>query len=89
MSHKTTYQSQVEEQKYFNWKCLICCQVAQSPMHLEMLWLVTYGPHFDADGSTKWVKCGKCFSPYHVSCLQSATEIPTGPYLCTFLGCKQ
>ena len=37
MSHKATYQSQVEEQEYFNWKCLICCQVAQSPMHLEMV----------------------------------------------------
>ena len=49
-----------------------------------MQWLVNYGPHFDIDGSTKWVKCGKCFSPYHVTCLQSPSKILTGPYVCTF-----
>ena len=80
---------QIEEQQYFNWKCLVCGQVALFPLHVEMQWLVNYDPHLDIDGSTKWVKCGKCFSPYHVTCLQSLSEIPTGPYVCTFLGCKQ
>ena len=72
MSHKTTYGWQIEKQEYFNWKCLICGQIAQSPMHVAMQWLVEYGPNLDLDGSTKWVKCGKCFSPYHITYLQSA-----------------
>ena len=53
---------QIEEQQYFSWKCLVCGQIALSPLHVEMQWLVNYGPHLDIDGSTKWVKCGKCFS---------------------------
>ena len=75
---------QIEELQYFNWKCLVCGQIALFPLHVEMQWLVNYGPHLDIDGSTKLVKCGKCFSPYHVTCLQSPSEIPTGPYVCTF-----
>ena len=78
MSHETTYAQQIEEQESFNRKCLICGQIAQSPLHVEMQWLVEYGPHLDLDGSTKWVKCGKCFSAYHITCLQSASKITTG-----------
>ena len=74
MSHHIIYAMQVEEQEYFNWKCLVCSQIAQSPMHVEMQWLVEYGPHLDIDGSTKWVKCQ----------IQSPSKILTGPYHCTF-----
>lgn len=77
---------QAEEAQYFNWHCVICSQLAQSPMHIEDQWLVEHGPHFDIDGVTKWVKCSKCFTPYHVACFQE--EIPVGEYTCSFMGCQ-
>ena len=44
---------------------------------LEDLHLVEYGPYADIDGN-KWVKCDKCFHPYHVHCLKEG--ILTGKY---------
>ena len=68
------YQSQVEEQEYFNWKCLVCCQVTQSPMHLEMLWLVTYGPQ-------RWLyKMGKMWQVFLPVPRQLLTKCNRNPY---------
>ena len=57
---------QDSEAEYFNWCCVICSQLAQSPMHIEDQWLVKHGSHLDPDGVTKWVKFSKCFTLYHV-----------------------
>ena len=77
---------QAEESQYFNWHCVICSQLAQFPMHIEDQWLVEHGPHLDLDGVTKWVKCSKCFTPYHVVCLKE--KISVGEYICSFMGCQ-
>ena len=69
---------QALDAKYFNWKCLICSKVAQSPGALEDQHLVEYGPFTDINGD-KWVNCDKCFSPYHFECLQE--HIPAGKYM--------
>ena len=81
-----TYADQAPESQYFNWKCLICNELAHSPSELEMQHMVEYRPYTDISGD-KWIKCDKCFNPYHIDCLQE--YIPVGKYLCSFLGCKQ
>ena len=75
---------QAQEAAYFNWKCLICSEIAQPPAALEDQHFVEYGPFTDINGD-KWVKCDKCFNSYHVQCLKE--DIPVGKYTCTFLGC--
>ena len=42
---------------------------------LEVQNLVDYGPYININGD-KWIKCDKCFNPYHVECLQEC--IPVG-----------
>ena len=79
------YWKQTEETEYFNWKCLICSQIAKSPAALEEQHLVEYGPYKDINGD-KWIKCDKCFNSYYVQCLQE--HIQPGKYVCTFLGCR-
>ena len=77
---------QALEAEYFNWHCVKCSQLVQSPMHIEDQWLVKHGPHFDLDGVTIWIKCSKCFTLYHVACLQE--EISVWEYICSFVGCQ-
>ena len=89
MSNLLPYSVQVQESEAFNWKCMICLHLAQSPLHLEMQWIVEHGPHLDLDGVTKWIKCSKCLSLYHVQCLPNASKIVTGNFVCTFFSCKQ
>ena len=74
---------QAQESQYFNWKCLICTQLVISPETLEDQHLIEYGPYTDITGD-KWIKC---FSAYHIQCLKET--IPTGKYMCTFMGCWQ
>ena len=81
-----TYADEVLESQYFNWKCLICYELAHSPSELEMQHMVEYRPYTDINGD-KWIKCDKCFNPYHVDCLKE--YIPVGKYFCSFLGCKE
>ena len=81
-----TYPDQALESQYFNWKCLICNQLAQSPSELEMQHMVEYSPCTDINGN-KWIKCDKCFYPYHVECLKK--YIPVGKCLWSFLACNQ
>ena len=79
------YWKQTQEAEYFNWKCLICSQIAKSPAALEDQHLVEYGPYKDINGD-KWIKCDKCFNSCHILCLQE--DIQPGKYMCTFLGCR-
>ena len=81
-----SYADQTLEAEFFNWKCLICNDLAHSPIDLEMQHLVHHGPYKDSNGD-KWVKCDKCFNAYHVHYLND--YIPVGKYLCSFLACKQ
>ena len=81
-----SYADQTLEAEYFNWKCLICNELAHSPTHLEMQHLVKYQPYTDIN-SDKWIKCDKCFNPYNINCQNE--YIPVGKYLCSFLACKQ
>ena len=46
---------QFAESQVFNWRCIICNILAQSPLFLEEQWLVEYGPLKDLDGVTLWV----------------------------------
>ena len=89
MSSLLPYFVQLQESKAFNWKCVICLNIAQSPLHLEMQWIVEHGQHLDLDGVTKRIKCSKCLSPYDVQCLPNAPKFLTGDFICTFLSCKQ
>lgn len=76
------YWQTVQEQEYFNWKCILCSVIASSPLHLEDQWLVEHGPYKDVDNEL-WVKCNKCYNPYHVKCLPSVP--PSGEFICTFI----
>ena len=89
MSSLLPYSVQVQESEDFNWKCVICLNIAQSPLHLEMQWTVEHGPHLNLDDVTKWIKCSKCLSLYYVQCLPNASKIVTDNFICTFLSCKQ
>ena len=80
------YWQQLQEQEYFNWQCIICSIIAQSPLHLEDQWLVEHGPHTDIDGQ-KWVKCSKCLNAFHVNCLVAKPSV--GEYFCTFFSCQK
>ena len=81
----TTFDYALLESAYFNWRCIICSVLAQSPLHLEMQHTAEYGPYTDIDGQ-KWIKCDKCENPYHVSCLLEEPKV--GPYACAFMQCK-
>ena len=76
---------QICEAEYFNWCCTICNALAKSPLHLEDQFLVLHGVYTDINDD-KWVKCTKCFSPYHVSCIQENPN-PQQEYMCTFMAC--
>ena len=78
---------QAEDSQHFNWHCVVCSQLAQSPMHIGDQWLVEHGPHLDLDRVTKWVKCSKCFTSYYVACLKE--KISVGEYICSFMGCQR
>ena len=65
-----SYWQRVEEQQYFNWTCVICSVLAESPLYLGQQLLAEHGPYTDLNGE-KWIKCCKCFSPYYVKCLST------------------
>ena len=81
-----TYADQVLESQYFNWKCLLCYELPHSPSELKMKHMVEYGPYTYIDGD-QWIKCDKCFNPYHVDCLKE--YIPVGKYFYSFLSCNE
>ena len=78
------YWKSVQEQEYFNWKCVLdlCSVIACSPLHLEDQWLAEHGPYTDVDNEL-WVKCNKCYNAYHAKCLPSVP--PLVEFICTFI----
>ena len=66
---------QAEEAQFFNWKCLICGILAKSPQHLELQFLVENKIYLDINNN-EWVKCSKCFNPYHVKCIKETPLLP-------------
>ena len=57
--------AQAMEEIHFDWRCIVCCMVALSPLHLEQQHLPgTESVYFDLD-NTPWVKCDKCHTPFH------------------------
>ena len=66
----TQYDPRVQamEEIHFDWRCIVCCMVALSPLHLEQQHLPgTDSVYFDSD-NTPWVKCDKCHTPFHLQC---------------------
>ena len=56
--------AQAMEEIHFDWRCIVCCMVALSPLHLEQQHLPgTESVYFDLD-NTPWVKCDKCHTPF-------------------------
>ena len=59
--------TQAMEEIHFDLRCIVCCMVALSPLHLEKQHLPgTESVYFDID-NTPWVKCDKCHTPFHYS----------------------
>ena len=49
--------AQAMEEIHFDWRCIVCCMAALSPLHLEQQHLPgTESVYFDLD-NTPWVKC--------------------------------
>ena len=83
--------SQDQEAAYFNWQCVICNLVAQSPLELEQQHMVyEFSVYTDIDG-TKWVKCDECMSPFHLECGTDEPEcvVIHKRFVCTYFNCKQ
>ncbi len=78
---------QALENEYFNWRCVICCICAESPMHLENQHMVEYGPFKDINGDN-WIKCDKCMAAYHVKCLREILPNGKREYICSFFACR-
>ena len=60
--------AQAMEEVHFDWRCIVCCMVALSPLHSEQQHLPeTESVYFDLD-NTPWVKYDKCHTPFHLQC---------------------
>ena len=78
--------AQAMEEVHFDWRCIVCCMVALSPLHLEQQHLPgTESVYFDLD-NTPWVKCDKCHTPFHLQCgtWESLYVVRSRRFLCTF-----
>ena len=73
------------EEIHFDWRCIVCCMVALSPLHLEQQHLPgTESVYFDLD-NTPWVKCDKCHTPFHLQCgTWESVYVRSKHFLCTF-----
>ena len=86
--HPTQYdpRAQAMEEVHFDWRCIVCCMVALSPLHLEQQHLPgTESVYFDLD-NTPWIKCDKCHTPFHLQCgtWESVYVVRSKCFLCTF-----
>ena len=86
--HPTQYdpRAQAMEEVHFDWRCIVYCMVALSPLHFEQQHLPgTESVYFDLD-NTPWVKCDKCHTPFHLQCedlgISLCCQIQT--FSCTF-----
>ena len=60
--------AQAMKEVHFDWRCIVCCMVALSPLQLEQQHLPgTESVYFDID-NTPWVKCDKCHTSFHLHC---------------------
>ena len=78
--------AQAMKEVHFDWRCIVCCMVALSPLHLEQQHLPgTESVYFDLD-NTPWVKCDKCHTPFHLQCgtWESVYVVRSRRFLCTF-----
>ena len=78
--------AQAMEEVHFDWRCIVCCMVALSPLHLEQQHLPgTESVYFDLD-NTPWVKCDKCHTPFHLQCgtWKSLYVVRSRCFVCTF-----
>ena len=78
--------AQAMEEIHFDWRCIVCCMVALSPLHLKQQHLPgTESVYFDLD-NTPWVKCDKCHTPFHLQCgtWESLTLVRNKHFLCNF-----
>ena len=78
--------AQAMEEVHFDWRCIVCCMVALSLLHLEQQHLPgTESVYFDSD-NTPWVKCDKCHTPFHLQCgtWESVYVVRSRHFLCTF-----
>ena len=78
--------AQAMEEIHFDWRCIVCCMDALSPLHLEQQLLPgTESVYFDLD-NTPWVKCDKCHTPFHLQCgtWESVYVVRSKCFLCTF-----
>ena len=82
--------AQAMEEVHFDWRCIVCCMVALSPLHLEQHLPVTESVYFDLD-NTPWIKCDKCHTPFHLQCgtWESFHVVRSRRFLCTFFCCRQ
>ena len=78
--------AQAMEEVHFDWRCIVCCMVALSPLHLEQQHLTgTESVYFDLD-NTPWIKCDICHTPFHLQCgtWESVYVVRSRHFLCTF-----
>ena len=85
--------AQAMEEVYFDLRCIVCCMVALSPLHLEQQHLPrteSVSVYFDLD-NTPWVECDKCHTPFHLQCgtWESVYVVRSRCFLCTFFCCRQ
>ena len=56
--------AQAMEEVHFDWRCIVCCMVALSPLHLEQQHLPgTESVYFDLD-NTPWVNVTSVTPPF-------------------------
>ena len=82
--------AQAMEEVHFEWRCIVCCMVALSPLHLEQHLTGTESVYFHLD-NTPWVKCNICHTPFHLQCgtWESVYVVRSRRFLCTFYCCRQ
>ena len=83
--------SQALEEAHFNWQCIVCHDLAQSPLSVEMQYIEgDQSVYIDIDG-TRWVKCDKCSTPFHLKCATQESEacVRAKRFLCTFFCCRK
>lgn len=75
------------ESVYFNWRCVLCLTLAKSPLQLEMQHLNSETIVYKDTDGVNWLKCEKCFNPYHLSCITNKTEAQANsePFICHFV----
>ena len=81
----------IMESEYFSWHCIVCSQLAQSPLELEMQHITYDSVVYSDVNNDKWVKCDECLSAFHLKCATNQPEhlVANQRFVCTFFGCKK